>query len=80
MSARTVHEGDHLYETSAFLHLLEEFGKDKGYSSSETSSIVCEDLEFQRTLAIVKPEAMKYQDVICRQVIDSGFSIIQVKK
>lgn len=67
-----------MYETAAFLHLLEEFGKDKGYTSTETSSIQCEEMDYQRTLAIVKPEAMKYQDVICRKIIDSGFYLIQV--
>lgn len=78
MSARTVNEGDHIYDTSAFMYLLEEFGKGRAYSTTETSSVSCEEMDYQRTLAIVKPEAMKYQDAIQRKILDSGFSVIQV--
>lgn len=79
LSARTVNEGDHMYDPAAFVYLLEEFGKGRTYTNT-TSSISCEELDLQRTLAIVKPEAMKYQDVIQRKILDSGFTIIQVNQ
>lgn len=59
------------------MHLVKDIrGADEG--SFETSIISCVEPELQRTIAIVKPEAMPYEDVVLRAINESGFSIIHV--
>lgn len=43
-----------------------------------TSYISCIEPQLQRSVAIVRPDAMVYEDVILRAVNEVGFSIIQV--
>lgn len=33
--------------------------------------------KFERTLVVIKPEAMKHKDVIVRRIMDAGFTILQ---
>nr|CAI5858078.1 unnamed protein product [Callosobruchus analis] len=79
-AARTEYEGDLAYQ-----HLLDAFrpeaadlsiGDLRSTLSSVSTELECEDALPQRTLAIVKPEAMKYQDVVLRAVKEAGLKIL----
>nr|CAH7740003.1 unnamed protein product [Callosobruchus chinensis] len=79
-AARTEYEGDLAYQ-----HLLDAFrpeaanlsiGDLRSTLSSVSTKLGCEDALPQRTLAIVKPEAMKYQDVVLRAVKEAGLKIL----
>ncbi|KAJ8962219.1 hypothetical protein NQ318_018191 [Aromia moschata] len=50
------------------------------YGSSISSSISCEEPDLQRTIAIIKPEAIKYKDVVLRTINASGLRIVNAKK
>lgn len=80
ISPRTVDEGDlygYVYKSPSFMHYLHALGK-APEASYISSSISCVEPEMQRTLAIVKPEYMKYEDVIMRAINEAGFTIIRV--
>ncbi|KAJ8973949.1 hypothetical protein NQ317_013389 [Molorchus minor] len=46
------------------------------YGSSISSTISCVEEPLQRTIAIIKPEAMRYKDVVLRTINESGLRII----
>ncbi|CAH1104603.1 unnamed protein product [Psylliodes chrysocephalus] len=46
------------------------------YASSSESSISCREAELQRTLAILKPDAIKFKDVVIRAINESGLKIL----
>ncbi|KAJ8939158.1 hypothetical protein NQ314_011208 [Rhamnusium bicolor] len=74
-TARTECEGDFYYQQFfGYQPLLPP--PSPGYVSSITSTISCEEPELQRTLAIIKPEAMKYKDVVLRAINEAGFKIL----
>jgi nucleoside diphosphate kinase len=70
-TARTVYEGD--FDYSRFVPFL---GGLSLPAFSTESTISCEEPGLQRTLAIIKPEAMIYKDVVLKAIVDKGFSII----
>lgn len=70
LSIRTVHEGDYDYQD--FLVPIHE------EEISTTSYMSCIEPEYQRTIAIIKPEAMIYKDVIMRALFFAGFNIMHV--
>jgi hypothetical protein len=72
-TARTVYEGD--FDYSRFVPFL---GGLSLPAFSTESTISCEEPGLQRTLAIIKPEAMIYKDVVLKAIVDKGFSIIGV--
>lgn len=47
-------------------------------SSKSTSSISCYESKLQRTIAIIKPDALKYKDVVLRAVREAGMKVINV--
>lgn len=72
-------EGDLLYEQYiAFQDELVTRPPDYTNSSKSSSTISCNEPDLQRTLAIIKPEAMKYKDVIIRAIKEAGLKIINV--
>ncbi|XP_022905236.1 nucleoside diphosphate kinase homolog 5-like [Onthophagus taurus] len=73
LSPRSVYEGDVDY-----LKLIEPKPKylPISISSISSSTISCVEPHLQRTIAIVKPEAMVYQDVVLRAITNAGFSYI----
>ena len=76
ISDRTVDEGDYrVYEKYLQLPIFE---KPREYSSYSSSTISCEEMELQRTVLIVKPDAMVYEDVVLREVFQVGFTIVDV--
>ncbi|CAH0559144.1 unnamed protein product [Brassicogethes aeneus] len=46
------------------------------YPSSSSTSISCVEPTLQRTICIIKPEAMEYKDVVLRAVTEEGLHII----
>ncbi|XP_057670911.1 nucleoside diphosphate kinase homolog 5-like [Diorhabda carinulata] len=46
------------------------------YASSSESTISCKEPELQRTLAIIKPEAIQFRDVVVRAIYESGIKIL----
>lgn len=78
-TAHTEYEGDLMYQQ--YITLQDELvtqPPDYQSSSRSGSSISCEEPELQRTVAIIKPDALKYKDVILRAVKEAGLKIIQV--
>lgn len=77
LSIRTVNEGDYYYYDyrTYFKYFPLEAPK---ILSVPSSSISCVEEELQRTLAIVRPHAMVYQDVILRAIFEAGFAFIHV--
>ncbi|KAJ8911579.1 hypothetical protein NQ315_016116 [Exocentrus adspersus] len=74
-TVRTECEGDFLYEQFVeFRTALPPATPD--YGSTTSSTISCGEPELQRTLAIVKPEAMKYKDVVLRAITESGLKVV----
>ncbi|XP_018567234.1 nucleoside diphosphate kinase homolog 5-like [Anoplophora glabripennis] len=74
-TARTEYEGDFLYDQFVeFRATLPPPSPD--YESTVSSTISCVEPELQRTLAIIKPEAIKYKDVVLRAINESGLKII----
>lgn len=80
LSVRTEHEGGiYDYTSPEFMKMLHDIGpRDGDEISFETSYVSCVEPELQRTIAIVRPDAMQYEDVIMRAVHEVGFSIIRV--
>lgn len=72
-TARTVCEGD--FDYGVFSPY---YGKMSIPPYSTESSISCEEPRLQRTVAIIKPEAMMYKDVVLKAIVDKGFSIVNV--
>lgn len=72
-------EGDLFYQQYvAFREELITHPPDYSSTSRSTTSISCDDQELQRTLAIVKPDALKYRDVVVRAIKEAGFKILNV--
>ncbi|KAF5275823.1 hypothetical protein FQR65_LT04061 [Abscondita terminalis] len=65
--------GAYFYKSPSFMRFLHEYGKE---TVSISSTISCVEPEIQRTLAIVKPDAMKYEDVILRAINQAGLFIL----
>ncbi|KAI4457723.1 nucleoside diphosphate kinase [Holotrichia oblita] len=74
MTARSDYEG---YHTIDYLQFLPPTIGQEDSSTYKSSTISCIEPELQRTVAIVKPDAMKYEDVVVRAINEVGFSIIQ---
>ncbi|EEZ98594.1 nucleoside diphosphate kinase homolog 5 [Tribolium castaneum] len=70
-TARTLCEGD--FDYGAFAPF---YGKMSLPPYSTESSLSCEEARLQRTVAIIKPEAMVYKDVVLKAIADKGFSIV----
>ncbi|CAG9823554.1 unnamed protein product [Phaedon cochleariae] len=75
------HEGDLSYRQ--FVHFrppdfaAQQQDFDSGSASSRSSaSAACDQSEPQRTLAIVKPEAVRFKDVVLRAVWEAGLKIL----
>lgn len=77
--AVTEFEGDFLYQQYiAFQDELVTNPADYTSTSRTSTSISCDEVELQRTLAIIKPEALKFKDVIIRAIKEAGLKIISV--
>ncbi|XP_017772057.1 PREDICTED: uncharacterized protein LOC108559327 [Nicrophorus vespilloides] len=77
LSARTVHEGDY-YDYMEFLIEPLEKGPLPELSTISSSYISCVEPELQRTIAIIKPEAMCYKYVVLRAINEVGFQIVGI--
>lgn len=75
MSARSDYEGHYAID---YLQFLPPTVGQEDSSTYKSSTVSCIEPDLQRTVAIVKPDAMKYEDVVVRAINDAGFSIIQV--
>ncbi|CAG9826839.1 unnamed protein product [Diabrotica balteata] len=67
-------EGDIYYQQFADYELPPQADH---YGSSSTSTLSCKEPDLQRTLAIVKPDGMKYKDVILRAIKGAGIKMLQ---
>lgn len=77
LSDRSSYEGD--YDYYRHLYNLHGRGKEESHddgSLGTESTVSCHIPELQCTVAIIKPEAMQYEDVVIRAVKEAGFSII----
>ncbi|XP_018320118.1 nucleoside diphosphate kinase homolog 5-like [Agrilus planipennis] len=61
------------YKTPTILRLLRELPPARTISSS----VSCIEPLLQRTLAIIKPEAMQYKETVLRAIRDAGFTVIR---
>ncbi|KAF7282957.1 hypothetical protein GWI33_001640 [Rhynchophorus ferrugineus] len=77
-TARTEHEGDFDYQRFYVSPLVDdqELCKPRTSVSSSSTSISCEENVLQRTIAIIKPEAMEFKDVVLRAIDKGGLKII----
>ncbi|GJQ68928.1 hypothetical protein Trydic_g6115 [Trypoxylus dichotomus] len=73
LSGRTDYEGDQ--DLDYFQFLKPTMRQDES-STYKSSTISCLEPELQRTIAIVKPDAMVYEDVVVRAINEAGFSTI----
>lgn len=62
------------YESPSFMKFLHSYEKDTEVTL--TSLVSCDESGLQRTLAIVKPDAVKYENVIIRAIQESGLFIL----
>lgn len=77
MSDRSRHEGSFIDDYMKFF--IEPFDVCYKSLSSVTSSFVsCEETGLQRTIVIVKPDAVKFKEAIYRVIFESGFQILGV--
>ncbi|KAL1505901.1 hypothetical protein ABEB36_005354 [Hypothenemus hampei] len=78
-AARTEHEGDLEYQ-QFFLSPL--YQSDVTYKPgldtilTSSTSLSCEENSLQRTVAIIKPDAMCYKDVVLRAINKAGLKIV----
>ncbi|XP_030753092.1 nucleoside diphosphate kinase homolog 5-like [Sitophilus oryzae] len=78
-AAHTICEGDFDYQDLYYLPMIHELPVTRARStstSSSSTSVPCEENILQRTLAIIKPEAVEFQDVVLRAVDKAGFRIV----
>ncbi|KAF5305453.1 hypothetical protein FQA39_LY01544 [Lamprigera yunnana] len=64
-----------LHEIPCLYKLFETYEKEPS-ESLVSSTISCIEPEIQRTLAIIKPDAVKYQDAILRAITEAGLYIL----
>lgn len=72
---RTQYEGDDNFDYKLFAPYPRN-STESDFLSTET--IPCEEPLLQRTIAIIKPEAMIFQDVVLKIIRNSGFTILNV--
>ncbi|XP_050300698.1 nucleoside diphosphate kinase homolog 5-like [Anthonomus grandis grandis] len=88
-AARTEHEGDLDYQqfyisplyhqAGGHLDHVDDDGLQSPISGTTTSSISCDENTLQRTVAIIKPEAMYYKDVTLRAIRAAGLKIVHTR-
>lgn len=87
LTASSLHDEDDSPHTvppsPAFLRYLQRVEHTGEYTpvSAASSLTLTDELkvpQLERTLAIIKPQAVMYEDVVVRKILQSGFKILQV--
>lgn len=81
-TARTQCEGDFDYQQFYISPMYPQDSTYKaglGSSSSSSTSLPCDENTLQRTLAIIKPDALGYKDVVLRAINQAGLKIVNVR-
>ncbi|KAG5877455.1 hypothetical protein JTB14_026509 [Gonioctena quinquepunctata] len=74
--ADTEYEGDLFYQHFVRVHTRFEQPGAFDYASSSSTTVSCDEPDLQRTLAIIKPDALQYKDVVLRAINEAGLKIL----